>query len=150
MKNFLITGALGFIGSNVVNYLSRKYPHIRMIILDKLDYCASKHNIWKTSLHNTKIIIGNIANKELVLHILNEYEIDHIIHFAANSHVSNSFYNSTKFTKNNVLGTHCLLESAKIYHEQTNKLEMVIHISTDEVYGEVSDGIIRKETSTLD
>ena len=119
MKNFLITGALGFIGSNMANYLSLKYPHIRIIILDKLSYCSSKNNIDKSSLHNTKIIIGDISNKELVMHILEEYEIDHIIHFAASSHVANSFYNSIDFTINNVLGTHYLLETTRIYHENT-------------------------------
>lgn len=150
MKNFLITGALGFIGSNFANYLSIKYPHIRIIILDKLSYCSSKSNIEMISLHNTKIVIGDISNKELVTYILNEYEIDHIIHFAASSHVSNSFYNSIEFTINNVLGTHYLLEATRVYHEKTGRIEKFIHISTDEVYGEVTDDIMRKENATLD
>ncbi len=150
MKNFLITGALGFIGSNVANYLSLKYPHIRIIILDKMSYCSSEHNIDKISLHNIKIVIGDISNKELVTYLLNEYNIDHIIHFAASSHVANSFYNSIDFTMNNVLGTHYLLEATRIYNEKTNNIEKFIHISTDEVYGEVTDDIMRKETSILD
>ncbi len=150
MKNFLITGALGFIGSNVANYLSLKYPHIRIIILDKMSYCSSEHNIDKISLHNIKIVIGDISNKELVTYLLNEYNIDHIIHFAASSHVANSFYNSIEFTMNNVLGTHYLLEATRIYNEKTNNIEKFIHISTDEVYGEVTDDIMRKETSILD
>lgn len=150
MKNFLITGALGFIGSNVANYLSLKYPHINIIILDKLDYCASKQNINPLSKHNTKIIIGDISNKELVTYILNEYNIDHIIHFAASSHVANSFYNSIEFTINNIVGTHYLLEATRIYHDATQNIEKFIHISTDEVYGEVTDDIMRKETSILD
>lgn len=150
MKNFLITGALGFIGSNVVNYLSLKYPHIKIIILDKLSSCSSRKNINKLSLHNTKIVIGDISNKELVTYILNEYKIDHIIHFAASSHVANSFYNSIDFSINNILGTHYLLEATKIYHEETQNIEKFIHISTDEVYGEVIDDVMRKETSILD
>jgi dTDP-glucose 4,6-dehydratase len=149
MKNFLITGALGFIGSNVANYLSLKYPHIRIIILDKLSYCSSKHNIDKTALHNIKIIIGDISNVDFVSFILEEYKIDHVIHFAASSHVANSFYNSIDFTLNNVLGTHYLLETVRVYHEKTNAIEKFIHISTDEVYGEVTDDVMRKETSIL-
>lgn len=144
MKNILITGALGFIGSNMANYLSNKYPDVKIVMLDKLSYCSSKDNI--NHLPNTKLIIGDISNKELVAHILEEYAIDHVIHFAASSHVANSFYNSIDFTINNVLGTHYLLESVRVY----GKVEKFIHISTDEVYGEVTDDIMRKETSILD
>jgi dTDP-glucose 4,6-dehydratase len=149
MKNLLITGGLGFIASNFVNYMSIKYPHIKLIILDKKDYCSSIDNIKKESLHNTEIIIGDIQNNELVSYILTKFNIDTIFHFAAQSHVDNSFYNSIEFTKNNVLGTHVLLETARLYHEKTNNLEKFIHISTDEVYGEVSDNLARTETSTL-
>ena len=134
MRNILITGGLGCIGSNFINYMSLKYPHLRFIILDILDYCASLDNIDKQSLHNTEIIIGDIANKELVTYILNKFEIDNIIHFAAQTHVDNSFYDSIKFTQTNILGTHILLETVRIYHEKTNKIEKFIHCSTDEVY----------------
>jgi UDP-glucose 4,6-dehydratase len=144
MKNILITGALGFIGSNMANYLSLKYPDVKIVVLDKLSYCSSKDNV--NHLPNTKLIIGDISNKELVTHILEEYTIDHVIHFAASSHVANSFYNSIDFTINNVLGTHYLLEAVRIY----GNVEKFIHISTDEVYGEVTDDIMRKETSILD
>jgi len=149
MKNFLITGALGFIASNFVNYMSVAYPDCKFIILDKKDYCSSLANI-ETVLGNTEIIIGDIRNHELITYILNNFAIDTIIHFAAQSHVDNSFFNSISFTKNNVLGTHVLLESARIYHEQTNKLEKFIHVSTDEVYGEVIDNQARMETAILD
>lgn len=150
MKNFLITGALGFIASNFVNYMSLKYPHARFVVLDKKDYCSSFENITKQSLHNTDIIIGDIRNKELVTYILEHYRVDTILHFAAQSHVDNSFFNSIDFTENNVLGTHMLLETARIYHDKTNSLEKFIHVSTDEVYGEVTDGDARIETSILD
>lgn len=149
MRNFLVTGALGFIASNFVNYMSLKYTHIKIIILDKKDYCSSIENINKQSHHNTEIIIGDIQNNELIYYILNKFEIDTILHFAAQSHVDNSFYNSIEFTKNNVLGTHILLETVRLYHEKTNRLEKFIHVSTDEVYGEVKDNIARNETSIL-
>lgn len=150
MKNFLITGALGFIASNFVNYMSIRYPHAKFIIIDKKDYCSSLENINRESLHNTEIIIGDIRNHELVTYILNKFTIDTIIHFAAQSHVDNSFFNSIDFTENNVLGTHILLETSRKYHEKTNNLEKFIHVSTDEVYGEVIDDKARIETSILD
>ena len=150
MKNFLITGALGFIASNFVNFMSLKYPHARFIILDKKDYCSSLENINKQSLHNSEIIIGDILNKELVLYLLKKFDIDTIMHFAAQSHVDNSFFNSIEFTTNNVLGTHVLLETSRIYHNETTKIEKFIHVSTDEVYGQVTDNEARMETSILD
>lgn len=150
MKNFLITGALGFIGSNFVNYMSLKYSHARFIVLDKKDYCSSIENINKQCLHNTEIIIGDIANKELVLYLLKKFEIDTVIHFAAQSHVDNSFFNSIDFTVNNVLGTHMLLEASRIYNDETHKIEKFIHVSTDEVYGQVIDNEARIESSVLD
>ncbi|QKF93547.1 dTDP-D-glucose 46-dehydratase [Fadolivirus algeromassiliense] len=150
MRNFLITGALGFIASNFVNYMSLKYPHAKFIILDKKDYCSSVENINKQSLHNTEIIIGDIGNKELVLYILEKFEIDTILHFAAQSHVDNSFFNSIDFTINNVLGTHLLLETCRIYNNKTNKIEKFVHVSTDEVYGQVTDNEARIESSVLD
>lgn len=149
MKNILVTGALGFIGSQLVNYLSLKYPHMKFIVLDKLDYCASLENIKKQSLHNTEIIIGDIGNKELVTYLLDKFDIDTVIHMAAQSHVSNSFFNSIEFTQTNVLGTHVLLESVRIYNDKTNKIEKFIHVSTDEVYGETTDNISRKENSLI-
>lgn len=126
--NLLITGGCGFIGSNFINYYKNKYPNIKIINLDKLDYCSNKNNI-----NHDKLIIGNLKNKELILHILEEYEIDTIIHFGAQTHVDNSFGNSIEFTIDNILGTHTLLECCKEY----GKIKRIIHISTDEVYGEV-------------
>ena len=126
--NLLVTGGCGFIGSNFINYYKEKYPHIKIITFDKVDYCSDKNYV-----KHDKLIIGNLKNKDLVLHILNEYEIDTIIHFAAQTHVDNSFGNSIEFTIDNILGTHTLLECCKVY----NKIKRFIHISTDEVYGEV-------------
>lgn len=134
MKNVLITGAAGFILSNYVNYMSKKYPDIKFIVLDILDYCASLENIDKNP--NVEIVVGDIANKELVASTLNKYEIDIVVHGCAMTHVDHSFYNSIEFTKTNILATHILLETVRMYHEKTNGIKKFIYISTDEVYGQ--------------
>ena len=126
--NLLVTGGCGFIGSNFINYYKEKNPNVKIINFDKLDYCSDKNGI-----NHDKLVIGNLKNKDLVVHILNEHEIDTVIHFAAQTHVDNSFGNSLEFTIDNILGTHTLLECCKVY----NKIKRFIHISTDEVYGEV-------------
>ena len=126
--NILITGGCGFIGSNFINQYKNKYPNIKIINFDKLDYCSNSNGIY-----HDKLIIGNLNDKNYLLKILNDYNIDTIIHFAAQTHVDNSFGNSLSFTMDNILGTHTLLESCRIY----GKINKFIHISTDEVYGEV-------------
>ena len=139
--NLLVTGGCGFIGSNAINYLASAHPDWRIINIDKLDYCASESNVTVTD--NYTFILGDICDPKLMTHTLNHYSIDAVIHFAAQSHVDNSFGNSIQFTKDNVLGTHTLLECCKVY----GKLKRFLHISTDEVYGEVDmehDGCCEK------
>jgi dTDP-glucose 4,6-dehydratase len=126
--NILITGGCGFIGSNFINHYKNKYPDIKIINFDKLDYCSNSEDI-----NHDKLIIADLNNKDILLKILNENEIDTVIHFAAQTHVDNSFGNSLNFTIDNILGTHSLLECCRIY----GKINRFIHISTDEVYGEV-------------
>jgi len=147
MKNILVTGGAGFILSNFTNYMSDKYPKSNFIVLDKIDYVSSVDNIKKNK--NIKVIVGNINNKELVSFILREYNIDMIVHGAASSHVDNSFFNSIEFTENNVLGTHVMLECARKYNNDTKNLKLFLHISTDEVYGEVCDDIARCEKGLI-
>jgi len=134
MKNLLITGGCGFIGSNFINYYFNQNQSIKIINLDAMYYCANKENIEKSIQKSSRYILvkGNLCSPDLVSHILETYEIDIIIHFAAQSHVQNSFDDSLQYTNDNIVGTHTLLECSKKY----GKIQKFIHISTDEVYGE--------------
>ena len=131
MKNVLFTGACGFIGSNVLNFFLEKYPDVNFYNIDKLDYCANESNVKATEKYS--FIHGNICDVSLIRFILKTYNIDTIFHFAAQTHVDNSFGNSLQFTEDNIKGTHSLLECCKEY----GKIQKFIHMSTDEVYGEV-------------
>ncbi|VVU94354.1 GDP-mannose 4,6 dehydratase [seawater metagenome] len=133
MKNLLVTGGCGFIGSNFINYIFEKNKY-NIINLDAMYYCANENNIKENIRNSTgyKLIKGNLCSQDLINHILYNYDIDLIIHFAAQSHVQNSFDDSLQFTQDNILGTHTLLECSRKY----NKIEKFIHVSTDEVYGE--------------
>ncbi len=134
MKNILVTGGCGFIASNFLNYMVKKYFQYNFINLDALYYCASKTNVLKSirQKKNYSFVKGTIQNQELIDHILIKHEIDTIIHFAAQSHVDNSFSNPIQYTQDNIVGTHILLESVRKY----GKIKKFIHVSTDEVYGE--------------
>ncbi|MCO5566916.1 hypothetical protein L7F22_020600 [Adiantum nelumboides] len=134
-QNILVTGAAGFIGSHAVARLVRLYAHYHLVVLDKLDYCSSLNNLLlpSSSGPNFKFVKGDIASADLVNYLLLTERIDTILHFAAQTHVDNSFGNSFEFTHNNVYGTHVLLEAAKLMGGQIRRF---IHVSTDEVYGE--------------
>jgi UDP-glucose 4,6-dehydratase len=134
--NILVTGGCGFIGSNFINYFIEKYPDYKIYNLDILYYCASLNNISKPNHENYKFIEGDIKSPDLINFILKEFQITHVIHFAAQSHVDNSFNNSLQYTSDNIMGTHNLLECLRKYQDITNNLKLMIHISTDEVYGE--------------
>ena len=140
--NVLVTGGSGFIASHLVDKLVELGNFV--VNLDKLDYCSFDNT--ESIPNKYKFIQGNICNKELVSFILKEYKITVIFHLAAQTHVDNSFFNSTQFTMDNVVGTHNLLECTREY----GKIEKFIHMSTDEVYGEVPEGEDeRTETSIL-
>jgi len=134
IKNLLITGGCGFIGSNFINYYFNKNIDVNIINLDAMYYCASENNISEDIRKSKRyhLIKGNLCSIDLLNHILDNYNIDTIIHFAAQSHVQNSFDDALKYTYDNIVGTHTLLESCRKY----GKITKFIHISTDEVYGE--------------
>ena len=132
--NLLVTGGCGFIGSNFINYYFNKNKINLLVNIDAMYYCADKDNVNANIQRNKNYIFinGNLCDQKLINNILKKYNITHIIHFAAQSHVQNSFEDSIKFTNDNILGTHNLLECCRIY----NKIQKFIHVSTDEVYGE--------------
>ena len=133
-NNLLITGGCGFIGSNFINHFFPKNKVNKLVNIDAMYYCASEENVNEEIRKNPNYIFkkGNICNYELIEKTLKEHEITHVIHFAAQSHVQNSFDDSINFTYDNILGTHTLLEACKKY----GKIVKFIHVSTDEVYGE--------------
>ncbi|KAJ0662405.1 putative dTDP-glucose 4,6-dehydratase, NAD(P)-binding domain, rmlD-like substrate binding protein [Helianthus annuus] len=109
-KNILITGAAGFIASHVANRLIRNYPDYKIVVLDKLDYCSNLKNLNPSrSSPNFKFVKGDIGSADLVNYLLITESIDTIMHFAAQTHVDNSFGNSFEFTKNNIYGTQMLV-----------------------------------------
>jgi dTDP-glucose 4,6-dehydratase len=130
----LVTGCCGFIGSNFVNYYFKENEEVQIINLDAMYYCASENNIHDDIRVSNRyqLIKGNLCSYDLISNILNIYKIDTVIHFAAQSHVQNSFDDSLQYTSDNVMGTHTLLEACRKY----GKIQKFIHISTDEVYGE--------------
>ena len=146
--NLLVTGGCGFIGSNFINYIFNKNPNINIVNIDAMYYCASEDNI-DSNIRSDKrytFIKGNITSEDLINMILTTFKIDIVIHFAAQSHVDNSFHNSLQYTKDNIIGTHILLECSRKY----NKLTKFIHVSTDEVYGEsMLDEMMKTEESIL-
>merc|ERR1719221_2267691 len=130
--SILLTGGAGFIGSHAAILLAKKYPNYKVVVYDKLDYCSCLENLNEIStLSNFKFVKGDISSPDLVSYVLKEEKIDTIMHFAAQTHVDNSFGNSFSFTRANIFGTHVLLESAKVHD-----VVRFVHVSTDEVYGE--------------
>jgi len=146
MKNILITGGCGFIASNFINYFLERHQQYKIINIDAMYYCANEKNVNENirTSNNYHFIEGSITNRQLVNLIFKTYEIDTIFHFAAQSHVDNSFSNPLQYTEDNIIGTHTLLECIREY----GKIEKFIHVSTDEVYGE-NDGDIKNEKSIL-
>ena len=127
----LVTGVAGFIGSNFITYMVKKYSQIYFIGVDKLSYSSNLQNIDSIRRsQNFKFYKYDITNMTQMTKLFSDHMINTIIHFAAYTHVDHSFGNSLDFTKNNIIGTHVLLEYSK-----NNHIEKFIYVSTDEVYG---------------
>jgi dTDP-glucose 4,6-dehydratase len=135
MKTILITGGAGFIGSNFIDYFLKKYEDYSIVNLDLITYAGDLENLKKLENKiNYTFVQGDISDRALVKELFEKYNIDNVIHFAAESHVDNSISEPDIFVKTNVFGTFVLLDVANQYWGG-NKENRFHHISTDEVYG---------------
>lgn len=138
-RNIMITGGAGFIGSHVVRRMLNRYADYRIVNLDKLTYAGNLENLKDVERKpNYAFVRADICDGETVLDVMRRFEIDGVIHLAAESHVDRSIRNPTAFAMTNVVGTLSLLQAAKAYWEETPggmEGKLFYHISTDEVYG---------------
>ncbi|MGE5351642.1 MAG: dTDP-glucose 4,6-dehydratase [Syntrophothermus sp.] len=145
MKNILVTGGAGFIGSNFINHILGERDDYNIINLDKLTYAGNLENLKesenKTNYHFVK---GDITNSELVDYLFQKYSIKHVINFAAESHVDRSILGSEVFFRTNVIGTNVLLEASR-----RHQVEKFLQVSTDEVYGSLGKEGLFTETTPL-
>ena len=155
MKTYLVTGGCGFIGANFIHYMFEKYgDSIRFVNLDKLTYAGNPANLKDIAhLSNYIFVKGDICDKKLVNDLFQQYEIDYVVHFAAESHVDRSIESADEFVRSNVLGTLTLIDAAKraweageAYREGVKYLQ----VSTDEVYGSLGETGYFTEVTPLD
>lgn len=154
-QTILVTGGAGFIGSNFVPYFCQKYPQYQIINLDKLTYAGSTDNLSECeTMPNYHFVKGDICDEKLIESLFEKYDIQGVIHFAAESHVDNSIKNPKEFVNTNLVGTFNLLETARKHwmissHQTKERYEQCRfhHISTDEVYGSLGeDGFFSENT----
>ncbi|PXZ43534.1 dTDP-glucose 4,6-dehydratase [Sanguibacteroides justesenii] len=152
MKNILITGGAGFIGSHLVRWMVNKYPEYRIVNLDKLTYAGNLANL-KDIEHcpNYVFVKEDICNFDRIQEIFRQYGIDGVIHLAAESHVDRSIKDPFSFAQTNVMGTLSLLQAAKLAWDGEFEGKLFYHVSTDEVYGALkNDGSFFVETTKYD
>jgi dTDP-glucose 4,6-dehydratase len=140
INNVLVTGGAGFIGSNFIRYLQKQCPYIAITNLDLLTYAGSLENLQHLpNPDKYQFIKGDICDNDLVENLLREFQIDTIVHFAAESHVDRSLEGPAAFIQTNIVGTFTLLEAArKVWQQELGydgKQVRFHHVSTDEVYG---------------
>jgi dTDP-glucose 4,6-dehydratase len=140
MSHIVITGGAGFAGSHIVDQVCKAYPHDRVLILDKMTYAGDVRNVSHHVFSNrAQLMVGDVADLDVCRRAVAGARL--VIHAAAESHVDNSFGNSLEFTRTNVVGTHSLMEACR-----QEKVPRIVHVSTDEVYGEVMEGAVDERT----
>ena len=148
-RNILVTGGAGFIGSHLIRLLVNKYPAYHIINMDVLTYAGNLENL-KDIEHkeNYSFVKGDICDFQKVKQVFRDFNINSVIHLAAESHVDRSIEDPFSFAQTNVMGTLSLLQAAKSYWENNFKNKLFYHISTDEVYGSLSDeGFFTEKTN---
>ncbi len=149
MKNILITGGAGFIGSHLVRFMVCKYPEYRIINLDKLTYAGNLENLRDIEeMPNYVFEKADICDFPVVQSLFSKYEVEGVIHLAAESHVDRSIKEPFAFAQTNVMGTLSLLQAARLAWEGKWEGKLFYHVSTDEVYGalEPGDGLFTEMT----
>ena len=157
MRTYLVTGGAGFIGSNYIHYMFKKYGNdIRIINVDVLTYAGNLENLKEVEHNpNYSFVRADICDADAIMKIFEENDIDRVVHFAAESHVDRSIKNPDVFVKTNVLGTLVMLNAAKSAWEQADGSfpadKKFLHVSTDEVYGSLEEeGTYFYETTPYD
>ncbi len=140
MKNILVTGGAGFIGSAFVRYMVEKYPYYNIIVLDKLTYAGNLDNLLPVDDEpNYKFHRGDIADRQVVRRVIEHETIDTIVNFAAESHVDRSILEPDAFIHTDVVGIYILLDTARLLG-----VNRIHHVSTDEVYGSIPVGFFKE------
>lgn len=129
MKNMIVTGGAGFIGSNFVHYVVNNHPEVKITILDKLTYAGNRANLAGLPADRVKLVVGDICDKQLVDQLVSQ--TDAVVHYAAESHNDNSLRDPEPFIQTNIVGTTVLINACRKYDVRYH------HISTDEVYGDL-------------
>ena len=149
MRNILVTGGTGFIGSHLVRLLVNKYPNYHIINMDVLTYAGNLENLKDIeNKENYTFVKCDICDVEKVNQVFKKHQIDSVIHLAAESHVDRSIKDPFSFAQTNVMGTLSLLQAAKEYWNGNFSNHLFYHVSTDEVYGSLGEeGFFTEETA---
>ena len=151
MKNILITGGAGFIGSHVIRRFVNKYPDYHIYNLDALTYAGNLENLKDVEARsNYTFLHGDITDEDYINSIFKQHQFDDVIHLAAESHVDRSITDPLAFAKTNILGTMVLLNSFKNLWKSDWEGKLFYHVSTDEVYGSLGEIGLFTETTSYD